>query len=157
MDWDGGQEIVIPTYFHILHNGDDGRQFLCQYSPDTGFVTPTGGNCEFTKEQMRVLNRGMMGIKQDTQPTQYNSDTKIRFCLLGANNLRPIEEYDNANAYRNVDSYKSQYRAGEMETLNVWVNTASGYLGYATFPSNSFSTSDGVVILNTSVSLKNGL
>lgn len=41
--------------------------------------------------------------------------------------------------------YKATHRVGQLESFNVWVNQAAGYLGYAT-------TTDGVVLLNDLVS-----
>jgi hypothetical protein len=40
---------------------------------------------------------------------------------------------------------------GGMESLNIYVNTAGGYLGYAYFPTSNDSIYDGVVILNDSM------
>lgn len=121
--------------FHIFHDGADGKKFTCKYSESNGFEELPDGDCEYIKEQMRVLNRGFGGLVQDFQPTIYNEDTKFQFCLQGANDVRPIAEYDDNNLYNDAngdDSYKAIFRRGGMETLNVWVNLAQGYLGYAT-------------------------
>lgn len=152
VDWDGGQVITVPVNFHIFHNGNDGKQFICKYTQGSGFTELDGGSCEYVKEQIRVLNRGFGGIKQDTQPTLYNDNTKFQFCLIGANDVEDTAEYDNAVAYGDSsDSYKSTFRSGGMETLNVWVNQAGGNLGYAYFPSYNVGNLDGIVLLGTSM------
>ena len=139
--------------FHIFHNGNAGKQFICKYSQGSGFTELPGGDCDFVKEQIRVLNKGFAGVKQDEQPTEYNDDTKFQFCLVGANDVRPKAEYDNASFYGETGNYKATFRTGEMETLNVWVNKPRlGYFGYASWPTSNFGTDDGVVILNEVVS-----
>lgn len=132
VDWDT-QVITVPVNFHIFHDGETGKQFTCKYSETGGFEVPAGGNCEFVKDQMRVLNRGFRGVIQDDQPTSYNDDTKIQFCLQGANDVRPLAEYDDNSLYDDANNeYKQTFRRGGSETLNIWVNLASGALGYAT-------------------------
>ena len=145
--------ITIPVSFHIFHNGNTGKEFTCKYTQAGGFEELPGGNCQYLKDQMLSLNKAFAGIKQDNQPTAYNDDTRFQFCLVDANGVRPVAEYDNSQIYNDSNNnYKATFRTGEMETLNVWVNTAGGYLGYATFPTANFNTRDGVVLLNTSVS-----
>lgn len=152
VDWDGGQIITIPVSFHIFHNGNDGKQFTCKYSQGSGFTELPGGDCNYVKEQIRVLNKGFAGVQQDNVPALYRDDTRIQFCLVGANDVRPADEYDNSGYYNDSgNTYKGIFRTGEMETLNVWANQAQGYLGYATFPGNSFTTNDGVVLLSKSM------
>ena len=139
--------------FHIFHAGLTGKQFTCKYVQGTGFTELDDGSCDYVKDQIEVLNKGFAGVNVDNLNTLYNDNTKFQFCLQGANDVRPsLAEYDNSGYYNDSGSYKSTFRRGQMETLNVWVNTAGGYLGYATFPTPNFSSSDGVVLLGTSVS-----
>eukprot|EP00970_Alexandrium_tamarense_P009040 scaffold1784_cov196-Alexandrium_tamarense.AAC.1 len=46
---------------------------------------------------------------------------------------------------------KGNLDVGGMESLNVYVSTAGGYLGYAYFPTSNDSVYDGIVLLNDSM------
>lgn len=152
--FDSGKVITIPTHFHVFHSSNDGIRYTCEGSYDAGFVAGAGGagNCKYVQDQIKAINKGFRGVAVDGFG-QYHADTKIQFCLASSNNLYDSSAYNNAGAYADSGStYKSTHRVGRMETFNVWVNKAGGYLGYATFPGSSFLTDDGVVLLNDSVS-----
>jgi hypothetical protein len=148
VDWDT-DIITVPTYFHVIHDGDKGRKFRFDV------------NSNYIINQIKALNRGYGGIptnyplnpnidsvgrNNDHYPTA-DIDTKIKFCLKGTTAT------DNEDWYYDRDSLgmKRALDEGGMESLNVYVNTAGGYLGYAYFPTSNDSIYDGVVILNDSM------
>mmetsp|Transcript_1001 Transcript_1001/g.1380 ORF Transcript_1001/g.1380 Transcript_1001/m.1380 type:complete len:246 (-) Transcript_1001:348-1085(-) len=65
--------------------------------------------------------------------------------------LVEVQVHNNNNWWNDGSSMRPSTRSGSYATLNVWFNTAGGYLGYATFPSfNSGDKYDGVVCLHSS-------
>ena len=148
MNWSTTTVITIPTYFHIVHSGKTGKQFTYASNPS------------YIRKQLKVLNLGFRGEESkfyEPYPggrsyDRYDvsdSNTKIQFCLAGTTAT------DNAGWY--TDSWeheldmKSALRIGGSETLNVYVTTASGLLGWATFPEQFDNVLDGVVLLNDSM------
>ncbi len=79
-------------------------------------------------------------------------DTMIQFSL--ADITRTVNtSWHNDNS---ESAYKSATGWDRNKYLNIWVNTASGYLGYAYFPQTSAGSNvDGVVILYESVGGRN--
>jgi hypothetical protein len=150
--FDAGKIITIPVHFHIFHDGTTGLKYTCTGSYDTGFQDGAG-NCKYIQDQIKQVNKGFGGIPVDNGGNgygQYHEDTQFQFCLASANNIAGAT-YNSKGAYNDRGSYKSSFRVGKMETFNVWVNKAGGYLGYATFPGSNFATDDGVVLLNDSM------
>lgn len=151
VDWDT-QVITVPTYFHVIHSGTTGRQFTYDGYDES--------NPAYIQNQIKVMNKGFRGEGQNSgyplngnilskgrSTTPYASDTKIQFCLLGTTAT------DNSNWYNDndVNGMKSNLDVGGMESLNVYVSTAGGYLGYAYFPTSNDSVYDGIVLLNDSM------
>lgn len=149
--FDAGKIVTIPVHFHIFHNRNDGIEYTCTGSYETGFQDGAG-DCNYIQDQIRQINKGFRGIAVDGHGA-YHEDTQFQFCLASSNDLFDASAYNNRKALSDRGGYKSTFRVGQMETFNVWVNKAGGYLGYAQFPTSSFSTSDGVVLLNDSVSI----
>jgi len=60
---------------------------------------------------------------------------------------------DNASWYLNKKeiAMKIALKQGGQESLNVYVNTASGYLGYAYYPSSEDFVEDGAILMNDSM------
>jgi hypothetical protein len=137
--------ITVPTYVHVIHSGTTGKQFTYTSNPS------------YIRNQIKALNIGFRGetnIAFTPYPgrsyPRYNAmdaDTRIRFCLAGTTAT------DNASWYNAKDDYamKTALKKGGSESLNVYVNTAGGFLGYAYFPESQDFLEDGVVILNDSM------
>ena len=150
VDWDT-QVITIPTYFHVIHSGTTGRKYTYEGYSDS--------NPDYIQNQVKALNLGFRGDVSEFPPNKNGrsydrfdinaADTKIQFCLMGTTASNDSTWYaDKGSTHL---SYKRALDVGGMETLNIYANTASGYLGYAYFPTNSDSDYDGVVILNDSM------
>ena len=97
------------------------------------------------------MNQGFRG-SLDTTFDQFTADfprgdTNIQFCIDGVTNS------DNRMWYadRKVSQMKGALDMGGMETLNIYVSNAGGYLGYAYFATLTDGTNDGVVLLNDSM------
>lgn len=102
------QEVVIPTYVHVMA-GTDGH----------GDVTD-----EQIKAQIAVLNRTYSGSE-----SRFAADTTFTFELAG------VTRYADDRWHRDRQSrgYRSATRVGGPETLNIWL-VDFVYLGIATFP-----------------------
>jgi len=137
--------ITVPTYIHVIHSGTTGKQFTYTSNP------------AYIRNQIKALNSGFRG-EVNTAFTPYPSrsyprytvsdaDSKIRFCLAGTTAT------DNTSWYNANDDYamKSTLKRGGSESLNVYVNTAAGFLGYAYYPDTQDFVEDGVVMLNDSM------
>ncbi|MCP5045948.1 MAG: hypothetical protein GY940_02180 [bacterium] len=125
---------TIPIVFHIIHKTDG-----------TGNISDQEVN-----DQVTVLNEDFRA-KAGTMGSS-GFDTKIQFQLAGITRT--------ANNTWHNDSGESAYKAAlgwdRDNYLNVYVNTAGGYLGYAYFPQGSAGSNlDGVVILYESVGGRN--
>ncbi len=144
VDW-STTTITVPTYIHVIHSGTTGKQFTYTSNP------------AYIRNQIKALNSGFRG-EVNTAFTPYPSrsyprytvldaDSKIRFCLAGTTAT------DNTLWYNANDDYamKSTLKRGGSESLNVYVNTAGGFLGYAYFPDTQDFVEDGVVIVNDSM------
>mmetsp|Transcript_13482 Transcript_13482/g.28307 ORF Transcript_13482/g.28307 Transcript_13482/m.28307 type:complete len:483 (+) Transcript_13482:482-1930(+) len=136
--------ITVPTYFHVIRDGSTGQKYVYNDNP------------EYIENQIKVLNlgfRGEIGMFPQYNGRSYpryreeDSDTRIQFCLMGTTETNNRDFYQD----NNENAMKTALRRGGMETLNVFVNTAGGYLGYAYFPESSFSVNDGVTLLNDSL------
>ena len=137
--------ITIPTYIHVIHSGTMGKNFTYASNPS------------YIQNQIKVLNIGFRGdVNTAYAPFASRSyprydvkdaNTKIQFCLAGTTAT------DNASWYAdaNQSEMKTALKQGGSESLNVYVNTASGFAGYAYYPSNDEFVLDGVVLLNESM------
>jgi len=147
VDWDR-TIITVPTVFHVIHDGKDGEKYAYAENP------------RYIEDQIKVMNLAFRG-KEGMFPKYYrndsersypgykeeDSDTRIQFCLQETTQTNNRRYYDDDME----KEMKQDLRVGGMETLNVYVNTAGGYLGYAYFPESKDSVFDGVTLLNDSL------
>jgi Pregnancy-associated plasma protein-A len=123
--WPSGT-YTIPVVFHVIYKSDGTGNI-----PDSRIIN-----------QVAVLNEDYRAMSGTLGGNGY--DTKIQFELAGITRY----ESDRYFADRNERKYKSLLAWDQNEYLNVYVNSASGYLGYAYFPQTSAGTVyDGVVLL----------
>jgi len=125
-----GQNITIPVVFHILSDSNGNGDIA-----DALIIS-----------QVEILNEDFRA--QNGTPGSAGFDTGVSFELAG------ITRHSN-NQWFN-DRRESQYKSStgwDRDTyLNIWTNTASGYLGYAYYPDGSAGTNlDGVVLNYTAV------
>ena len=125
-----GQSITIPVVFHILIHPNGSGDIA-----DSLIIS-----------QVAILNEdfGALG----GTPGSAGYDTGVRFELAG------ITRHESRHWYadRKESQYKSQTGWDRDTYLNIWTNTASGYLGYAYYPDGSAGSNlDGVVLNHTAV------
>ena len=113
----------VNVYFHVITSGSAGAV------TDSQIAT-----------QMNVLNSAYAG-------------TGFTFTLAGTDRTNNPRWYDNLRSgSRNEKDMKRMLRKGTMDDLNVYTaDLANNLLGWATFPTSSFSTYDGVVLLDESL------
>ena len=81
VDWDN-QVITIPTWFHVIHDGNKGKEFTY------------GENEHYINNQIKVMNDAFRGRGRNSTYSPYpgrsydpydeaDIDTKIQFCLQG--------------------------------------------------------------------------
>lgn len=124
---------TIPVVFHVIYN-----------SSGTGNISN-----ELINDQITVLNEDF-GAKAGTKGAAgYN--TKIQFSLAG------ITRTQNDSWFNDEDelAYKTTLGWDQSKYLNIYVNTASGYLGYSYLPQDGVTGSNkvyqGVVVLYEAV------
>jgi len=146
VDWNT-TVITIPSYFHVIHSGTTGKKYTYASNPS------------YIRKQIKVLNTGFRGAESrfyEPYPggrsyDRYDvvdSNTKIQFCLAGTTST------DNAAWYYDYSlekQMKSALKKGGSESLNVYLNTAGGLLGWATLPRPNEFVMDGIVLLNDSM------
>ena len=113
----------VDVYVHVITSGSAGAV------TDSQIAT-----------QMQVLNSAYAG-------------TGFTFVLAGTDRINNPRWYDNLRSgSRNEKDMKRMLRKGTMDDLNVYTaDLANNLLGWATFPTSSFSTYDGVVLLDESL------
>ncbi|WP_129670278.1 M43 family zinc metalloprotease [Candidatus Chloroploca sp. Khr17] len=117
---------VIPTVFHIIYASDG-----------TGNLSD-----QRIQDQVRVLNEDYQALP-GTAGAQ-GTNTRIHFQLVG------ITRTMNDAWFQDQDelAYKQALGWDQSRYLNVYVNTASGFLGYSYLPQQQVpSVYDGVVML----------
>ncbi|MDB2644079.1 M12 family metallo-peptidase [Luminiphilus sp.] len=113
---------VIPVYFHVIHT-----------TSNEGWVSEAR-----IQAQMEVLNEDFGAI----------FDTSIQFDLAGITYTENNEWFTDSGT--DEVEYKTALGIDTSRYLNVYTNDAGGYLGYATFPSQSAGGAlDGVVNLHS--------
>ena len=118
--------LTIPVVFHVLIDSNG----------VTGDVSDA-----LIISQIDRLNEDFRAITGSLGENGY--DTRIQFELAG------ITRHVNRHWHRDrrESQYKSQTGWDRNEYLNIWTNTASGYLGYAYLPQTSAGDNvDGVVL-----------
>ncbi|MFM2387847.1 MAG: hypothetical protein RL660_2604 [Bacteroidota bacterium] len=142
--------VTIPVVVHIIH---DGAQI------------GSGLNISDTQvlSQLDALNEDYRLFNADSLPTNhpfwsFTADAQIQFCLAKrdpqGNATTGIMRYtlsgtggNQISAFDMDNTIKPQAIWDPARYLNMWVaNLGGGLLGYATFPGQGTSTTDGVVI-----------
>ncbi|HUS65469.1 MAG TPA: pre-peptidase C-terminal domain-containing protein [Kofleriaceae bacterium] len=138
-----GSVLTIPVVFHVIQKTDG-----------TGAISE-----DLLRSQIDILNEDFLALSGT--PGAGGRPGAIRFALAtvdpDGNPTEGIEVVTNDSWFRDpgpgAPSPMKNALAWDPERyFNLYTNDASGALGYATFPSqNAGSTSDGVVLLWTSV------
>jgi hypothetical protein len=106
----GGVEFVIPVVFHVIRRTDG-----------TGQISDA-----LLQTQIDVLNEDFQAYGGGAPGT----NTRIRFTLAGVTRTTNNTWYDDSGSYYNTLAWDpTRY-------LNIYTNSASGYLGYAYVPSS---------------------
>ena len=122
--------LLIPVVFHIIHCQDGVGDLSNQRILD----------------QMAVLNEDYGAIPGSAGADGHN--TRIQFVLAGITRTANDTWYMDQQEY----TYKKALGWDPARYLNVYVNTASGYLGYSYLPQDTPDlTWHGVVVLNETV------
>lgn len=116
-------DTTVNVYVHVITSGSAGTVTSTQIS-----------------DQMAVLNSAYAG-------------TGFSFTLAGTDTTNNARWYDNLRSgSKNEKDMKRALRKGSMDDLNIYTaDLANNLLGWATFPTSSFSTYDGVVLLDESL------
>jgi hypothetical protein len=121
---------TIPVVFHVIYKSDG-----------TGNISS-----QRIQAQMDVLNEDYRAIAGSMGANGY--DTKIQFQLSNITRTQN-DSWFNDNDER---GYKQALGYDSSKYLNIYVNSASGYLGYSYLPQdNAGGTLDGVVVLYEAV------
>lgn len=128
------QTYTIPVVFHIIHKTDG-----------TGNISD-----QRVRNQVSVLNQDYGAIAGSAGEQGYN--TKIQFKLAG------ITRTANDNWFNDQDErgFKQALGWDQKHYLNIYLNSAGGYLGYAYLPQeDAGDVYDGVVVLYETVGGRN--
>ena len=115
----------IPVWFHVIYD-----------SNDQGLLTQAR-----LERQIAVLNEDYRGLASDmTLPT----DLRFEFYLAGVD----FTQNDSWYADSDESGYKAALAVDPSRYLNIYTNSASGYLGYAYFPHDGMAGSnfDGITM-----------
>ena len=116
---------TIPVWFHVITDGKQGK------------VTD-----EQIQEQMNVLNLAFGGFYG-------GADFGMTFELKGVTRTNNAAWFAQATFADEVDM-KRALKRGDAKTMNVYTNSADGYLGWAYYPSivvlQQYQVLDGVVL-----------
>jgi len=124
--------MIIPIVFHVIYNTDIAQ---------TGNIPD-----QRIFDQVQVLNEDFRAMAGTLGAP--GSDVKIQFELAGITRTQNADWFNDNNEL----TYKAALGWNQDHYLNIYTNTASGYLGYAYFPQESAgSVEDGVVVLYESV------
>ncbi len=133
----GSTIFQIPVVFHIIRRTDG-----------TGEITD-----DLIRSQIDILNEDFRAIPGSLGAP--GTDARIEFYLAtqdpDGNPTTGINRVSNNTWYNDGGNFKSSLRWDTNRYLNIYTNSAGGALGYATFPSSVGSSSDGVVLLWSSV------
>lgn len=115
---------TIPIVFHIIYKNDGTGNI-----PDSRIIN-----------QVAVLNEDYRAISGTLGGNGF--DVRIQFELAGITRTKSNRWFRDRN-----ENYKRRLAWDQNEYLNVYTNSASGYLGYAYFPQDSAGEWwDGVVL-----------
>ncbi|MCB9916715.1 MAG: zinc metalloprotease [Planctomycetes bacterium] len=134
-DYDPGETLVIPVVVHVL-----------QTSGGTGYVSPA-----LVQSQIDILNEDFQALPGT--PGQPGTNGKIQFELAtvdpSGNATTGITYSNNTTWYNDGGSYWNTLAWDTNRYLNIYTNSAGGYLGYVPdLPQGGIvgTTSDRVVI-----------
>ena len=114
--------VTIPVYFHVITDGLKG--------------TDASGR---VSKQISVLNSAFAG-------------TGFSFTLVSTDVTNNASWYNGLVQGTQERAMKAALRKGDMGDLNIYsANLGNDLLGWATFPTSSYSSTDGVVILDESM------
>ncbi|THB79197.1 MAG: zinc metalloprotease [Desulfobacteraceae bacterium] len=122
--------LVIPVYFHVIYKNDG-----------TGNIPD-----QRIHDQMQVLNEDFRAMA-NTMGSQ-GEDTMIQFELV------QITRTQNDTWFNDQDmtNCKSTLGVDQTRNLNIYTNSAGGYLGYAYLPQeDAGSVEDGIVMLHDTI------
>ena len=130
MQWKGRKSApltVVPTWVHVISRG---AGFENGEVPDRMIAA-----------QMKVLNESFAGYTG-------GAPTGFAFELAGVTRTTNARWYNMLILSREEREAKTALRRGGPETLNIYLTSGGGYLGWATFPSSykSQPSQDGVVV-----------
>ncbi len=129
-----GQTYTIPIVFHIIYK-----------SNGTGNISD-----QRIKDQVKVLNQDYGAIAGSSGEKGFN--TKIQFQLAGITRTVNDNWFDD----RNEVQFKQALGWDQKRYLNVYVNSAGGYLGYSYLPQeDAGDVYDGVVVVYEAVGGRN--
>jgi hypothetical protein len=132
--WPFSVVYIMPLWFHVIYKSDG-----------TGYV-----NRSTIDAQLEVLNEDY-GAQAGT-PGQFGFNTHVQFELAGVTYTQNDDWFDNDDE----ESYKFAMNKDPSKYVNVYTTSASGYLGYAYFPSGSAGMWwDGIVLLHSTVGGRN--
>lgn len=121
-----GSAITVPVVFHIITRRDG-----------TGAVTD-----QQIAEQVRVLNEDFAALDGTYGENGFN--THLNFVLAGITRTANDTWFND----RQEEQFKTELAWDVDRYVNVYTNSASGYLGYAYLPTEAAGTIlDGVVML----------
>jgi hypothetical protein len=128
------QTYTIPVVFHIIHT-----------SSGTGNISD-----QRVRDQVKVLNQDYGATPGSAGQNGFN--TRIQFKLAGITRTAN----DGWHNDQNEAQFKGALGWDQKRYLNVYVNNAGGYLGYAYLPQeDAGDVYDGVVVLYQSVGGRN--
>lgn len=117
---------VLPVWFHVIYRSDG-----------TGNISETR-----IREQVRVLNEDFRALQESIG--SQGADTGIQFALAGITRTRNDAWFDDTDEL----AYKQALNRDPSSYVNIYTNTASGYLGYSYFPQGGTAGRyyDGIVM-----------
>lgn len=132
--WLSGAPVTIPVWFHVLYRSDG-----------TGNIATADINA-----QVKVLNEDYRAISGTLGGQGF--DSGIQFFLAGITRTQNDQWFDDEEN----DVYTQALNRDPAKNVNVYVNSAKGYLGYASFPQEGAGlVNDGIVMSYTAIGGRN--
>ena len=128
-----GRTVIVPIHFHVIYKADG-----------TGYISE-----QRLADQMAALNDDFGGV---TFGGNTSRATTVQFEMVGFDYIQNDAWFTDSSS--DEDAYKAALKIDGV--MNVYTNDASGYLGYAYFPSSAAnSVIDGVVMLHSAIGGRN--
>ncbi len=119
------ETLILPVVFHVIQKTDG-----------TGALTDRQ-----IADQVQVLNEDFGAVSGSLGENGYNS--RINFVLAGVTRDRNDAWFDDEDEM----AYKEELAWNPQRYINIYTNTASGYLGYSYYPQEAAGeVYDGVVL-----------